>query len=500
MLEQYRHKEKIFSLIHEPWIEITWLNGKIEAISLKELFKNANSIKALTFNDSAAELGTIRILLAIIYAAVQLPTRDNPDLIEELPVAEILQYLEKHEDEFYLIHPTNPFMQNDYLLSHASSKMYTADFAGIHYYNGGGKLVGARDYFIAGEDSLTYADAIRILIGMNTFAKGQTYGPYPPSADNRGQSASPGVYAGKYAVVPFGVNLEETLLMNLVPAAVSDLGKPYWEYSCQEREKFYDSPLFLLTFVTKNHYFILNGNNEVAYVLRGSAVYDKSTVLNNDNFIVKTFIPDKDSDDPDAMRAVPITSKLYLWKDIFNFITPAYSSRAFRFAMNENFEPEWFMVYGCDSNSTDLPTYLHRKTYPIPRNHQDVSLYLGNYVNAVTNNGKLSNSIRDGYLKAIANSKAMENVFAGNKPNLMISVINEISERSVENYLNTISTKYYSVDDEANLYNYLLKSFTRDVLSFCENYCSSNDYMVRANFLQIVKTEMNKLLKREEIV
>jgi CRISPR system Cascade subunit CasA len=107
-------EEPAFSLIREPWIKTIDLDGSKKTRSLHDVFEDINSIKTLSGDNVTQDVSILRILLAIVYDAL------NPVLTDDwkkwftentLPKERILAYLDDHYDEFYLFHPTHPFMQ-----------------------------------------------------------------------------------------------------------------------------------------------------------------------------------------------------------------------------------------------------------------------------------------------------------------------------------------------------------------------------------------------------
>lgn len=107
--------EPSYSLLHEPWIGVVMRNGDFRKMGLIDFFRNLNDISSLMVDVGMEEPALFRLLLAIVYRAL------DPVLVDDwkewwnsgsIPVDRIIEYLNAHEDDFWLWHPTKPFLQS----------------------------------------------------------------------------------------------------------------------------------------------------------------------------------------------------------------------------------------------------------------------------------------------------------------------------------------------------------------------------------------------------
>ncbi|WP_277743772.1 type I-E CRISPR-associated protein Cse1/CasA [Streptomyces sp. LX-29] len=206
-----------FDLVSSPWLPVQRLDGRTEELSLREVFAQARDLRRLVGDLPTQEFALLRLLLAILYDAL-----DGPTDVEEWselwlsvdPFAPVADYLDTHRDHFDLLHAKQPFFQVADLRTEkdevASLNRIVADVP-----NG--------DPFFAmrrpGVDRLSYAEAARWLVHTHA---------YDPSGIKSGMAGDDRAKAGK--VYPLGVgsagnlggvfaegaNLRETLLLNLV--------------------------------------------------------------------------------------------------------------------------------------------------------------------------------------------------------------------------------------------------------------------------------------------
>jgi len=124
-------EDKIFSLLDEPWIVVTNIEGEPLVLSLTEVFSHAHKIKALSGEMPTQDVAILRLLLGVLYAVVtrsdeyrqareseegednELPLDIWKNLWEKkcFSSTEIFAYLQEFHDRFYLIHPERPFYQ-----------------------------------------------------------------------------------------------------------------------------------------------------------------------------------------------------------------------------------------------------------------------------------------------------------------------------------------------------------------------------------------------------
>jgi len=123
---------KKYCILHEKWIGVVGDSPAAEYISLEELFENSEKYFKLRFNSVREEISVLRLLLGVIHTVVQRYDVDGKEsflnskekAIErwaqiwnngKLPYEVINKYLEQYEDCFYLVHDTNPFMQETWV-------------------------------------------------------------------------------------------------------------------------------------------------------------------------------------------------------------------------------------------------------------------------------------------------------------------------------------------------------------------------------------------------
>ncbi|MEU5160144.1 type I-E CRISPR-associated protein Cse1/CasA [Streptomyces sp. NPDC020875] len=213
-----------FDLTAQPWLPVQFHDGSTGELSVRDVFARARDLRRLVGDVPTQELALLRLLLAILYDAV-----DGPAELEDWgelwrsadPFAPVPGYLDAHLDRFDLLHPTTPFFQVGDLKTEkdeiSSLNRIVADVP-----NG--------DPFFAmrrpGVDRLSYAEAARWLVHAHA---------YDPSGIKSAMRGDSRAKAGK--VYPLGVgsagnlggvfaegdNLHETLLLNLIALAERDV-------------------------------------------------------------------------------------------------------------------------------------------------------------------------------------------------------------------------------------------------------------------------------------
>ena len=106
--------EPEYSLLHEPWLKAVGKDGSIRSYGLIELFENLDDLSSLMTDIEMEDSALFRMLLAITYRALDPVLEDDWKTWwteGSFPVNRVVDYLKAHEDEFWLFHPTRPFMQ-----------------------------------------------------------------------------------------------------------------------------------------------------------------------------------------------------------------------------------------------------------------------------------------------------------------------------------------------------------------------------------------------------
>ena len=89
-------------------------DGTIKRFGLIELFENLPNVSSLVTDTEMEEPALFRLLLAIVYRALDPVLED--DYMEwwdegGFPTDRVVDYLNSHEDRFWLFHPEHPFLQ-----------------------------------------------------------------------------------------------------------------------------------------------------------------------------------------------------------------------------------------------------------------------------------------------------------------------------------------------------------------------------------------------------
>ncbi|MCD4550380.1 type I-E CRISPR-associated protein Cse1/CasA [Schaalia sp. lx-260] len=229
-----------FSLITEPWVQVTDDKGKIHLASLRNIFDGTMRIRCISGDNSLQDYAIFRLLLVIFWCA----HRQNPDLLKlgdseewwenqwekikgERKDEIVLNYLEQWADRFDLFHPLTPFMQVANLATskkdHKEIKELVPEYVGKQFALRQGVAL----------EALTPAEAARWLICAQS---------YDPSGIKSGAVGDPRVKGGKGypigrgwtgltgGILIHGENMNESLLLNTVPGIIfDDEDLPVWE-------------------------------------------------------------------------------------------------------------------------------------------------------------------------------------------------------------------------------------------------------------------------------
>lgn len=221
--------DNIFSLLDEPWVQVVYLNGRPDEISLRQVFSDAPDIKELSGDIPQQKLPLIRLFLAILYRAYRVGGINEErmrELWKEIFSSEhfdmdiVDRYLDKWEDRFFLI-GERPFFQIPDL-EYVGAKPYSpvsemiADVPKLDKY-----LFSMRS--MEATDSISFAEAGRWLAFMQAFDTAGIKTPVKGNTHvNKGKVYAPkgmlgtgwlGGIGGLYAE---GKNFFETLMLNWV--------------------------------------------------------------------------------------------------------------------------------------------------------------------------------------------------------------------------------------------------------------------------------------------
>ncbi|HNZ01974.1 MAG TPA: type I-E CRISPR-associated protein Cse1/CasA [Anaerolineaceae bacterium] len=104
-----------FNLVEQPWIPCRTLEGQIQELSLREVFKQANRLQAVSGDTPLETAAIYRLLLAILHSVLRGPTdaREWRTLWQSrnLDASGIQEYLERWKSRFDLFDPVRPFYQ-----------------------------------------------------------------------------------------------------------------------------------------------------------------------------------------------------------------------------------------------------------------------------------------------------------------------------------------------------------------------------------------------------
>ncbi|MDR1158675.1 MAG: type I-E CRISPR-associated protein Cse1/CasA [Oscillospiraceae bacterium] len=238
---------KEFNLLREKWILVMTLNGKTEALSLIEIFRRASELRALAGELPTQDIAVLRLLLAILHAALggrdidgnELPDNED-DKIDgafalwgalwdrgAFPCERIERYLEKYEERFWLFHDETPFYQAKVvdMIDEVFGPFPVSKLIGeLAESENKPRLFPPRSG--DGKVSITYAEAARWLIYFVAYA--ESFGKLEQHGKKHGDPGTAGTgWLGKFGqIYATGDNFFETLVLNFV---LLDNGSPWNE-------------------------------------------------------------------------------------------------------------------------------------------------------------------------------------------------------------------------------------------------------------------------------
>lgn len=233
-----------YNLLDEPWVPVRLLDGTITEVGLLELLQRSTDIADLACELPTQNISIQRLVLAVAYrVATPLDAEEWLEQLEEgAPIEQMIEYLEKWRERFYLFGGQYPFMQVADLRTPKDTVLglekVIADVPnGEQFFTTrNGKAL----------ERISAAEAARWVVHTQA---------YDPSGIRSGAVGDREVKGGKgYPIGPAwcghlglvwlkGKNFNETLLLNLVPADAGDLkGVPVttewdwctWEVSTPE--------------------------------------------------------------------------------------------------------------------------------------------------------------------------------------------------------------------------------------------------------------------------
>lgn len=211
-----------FNLIDEPWIPVRFLDGKRAELNLRDTLLQAKDIAVIEDPSPLVVASLHRFLLAVLYRALEGPTdidKAKSWFKTGLPADKIEAYLTKWRGRFWLFDDEHPFFQIADFVPKAW-RAWTV-LAAEHNADNAKVLFDHIDVTRAG--TVSPAMAARWLLATQTFSV--SAGKSELSHTGTAPSATAAM------ALPVGLNLEDTLLLSLVPqnraVVVQDL--PVWE-------------------------------------------------------------------------------------------------------------------------------------------------------------------------------------------------------------------------------------------------------------------------------
>jgi CRISPR system Cascade subunit CasA len=211
-----------FNLVDESWIPVRKLTGERVELGIRDTLRQAKDIAVIEDPSPLVTASLYRFLLAVLYRALE-----GPKDIDQAkawfragwPVSHIDAYLERWRDRFWLFDDKYPFFQiPDF--EPIVWRAWTV-LAAEHNADNAKMLFDHVD--VTNPDAISPAAAARWLLATQTFSV--SAGKSELSHTGTAPSAT------AVMVLPIGRNLEDTLLMNLVPQnrAVLAGDAPVWE-------------------------------------------------------------------------------------------------------------------------------------------------------------------------------------------------------------------------------------------------------------------------------
>ena len=211
-----------FNLIDEGWIPVRKRSGERIELGIRETLLHAKEIAVIEDASPLVVAALHRFLLAVLYRALEGPTDiDQAKVLftSGLPAERISAYLEQWRDRFWLFDENYPFFQ----IPGFEPKVWRAWTALAAEHNADNAKVLFDHIDVTRPEAVPAAAAARWLLAAQTFSV--SAGKSELSHTGTAPSATAAM------VIPLGFQLEDTLLLNLVPQnrAVLSTDLPVWE-------------------------------------------------------------------------------------------------------------------------------------------------------------------------------------------------------------------------------------------------------------------------------
>lgn len=219
-----------FNLIDEPWIPVRFPDGSRAELGVRHTLLRAKDIAVIEDPSPLVVASLHRFLLAVLYRALEGPTDINQAkgwFKTGLPADKIEAYVEQWRERFWLFDEKMPFFQ----IADFEPRKWNAwtVLAAEHNANNAKVLFDHIDVTRSGE--IPEGKAARWVLAIQTFTLG---------GGNSEFQYTKGAPSTKTAMfLPIGRNLEDTLLLCLVPQnrAVIAQDLPVWERDPDTAEK-----------------------------------------------------------------------------------------------------------------------------------------------------------------------------------------------------------------------------------------------------------------------
>lgn len=229
-----------FDLLQEPWILVHKEDGAQQAVSIRQIFAGARSIRALSGDIPTQAFALTRLLIAVLLRSITWGSDPVERWSEiwrdgEFPLEEIDSYLDRHRQRFNLLDAQEPFFQVADLATAKNEfkpiELLISDVPSGH------------KYFTTrtgrGTESLSFAEAARWLVHCHAFdISGIKSADHRDPRGKGGKGYPIGVgWAGQLGGVVFeGRNMFETMLLNTVVLGPGEEGPHEADYPVWERE------------------------------------------------------------------------------------------------------------------------------------------------------------------------------------------------------------------------------------------------------------------------
>jgi CRISPR system Cascade subunit CasA len=230
-----------FNVLDEHWLPVRMADGQVKDVALLELFDQIEHVSSLAETSPPSLVAQYRLLLAITHRA--LTTEYGPWneahrakwFREGLPHGVVHAYLNKWRDRFWMFHPQHPFMQVAVLAELIETKDKLKPWTQVSLASANGNTPVVFDHSSDEAPSpILPGVALRELLGFLQFTPGGLVKTLR-DADKAGPLSNTA------AVLPVGVNLQQTLLLALHPGGTnSDL--PAWERDAPQRHELVAEP------------------------------------------------------------------------------------------------------------------------------------------------------------------------------------------------------------------------------------------------------------------